>query len=128
MRIPRIVLPLLLLASLAGCGNPTASLQLDGPLTVRAGARTLHLRNQTARPVYVFVVERESAAVIDWAACSNPDTCDGLAPGGERSVGYERIAGYESGDQEAILYWWHLEPRLGGGFTPDSIRAEVIRL
>jgi hypothetical protein len=128
MRIPRIIAQLLLLASLAGCENPTASLQLDGPLAVRAGARTLQLRNQTAETVHVFVIERESAALTNWAPCSNPDRCDGLAPGEEQSIGYGEIAGYESGDQEAILYWWHLEQQPGGGFAPDSIRAEVIRL
>jgi hypothetical protein len=114
------------LVSLAGCG--TATFSLGGPLAIRAGAGDLQLENRTSAPVYTFVIERETAAVANWAPCTNPATCEAIAPGQQRRIAYDDIPGYEPGDDEAIVYWWHLIPAPGGGFATDSMRSEVVPL
>lgn len=59
-----------------------------------------------------------------------------VPPGGSRAVGgvflpYEEITGCETGEEEAILYWWHLvevEPPPMAVYEPDSIRPVDVRL
>jgi hypothetical protein len=124
-RIPALVLAAGL--ALPGCSAPTG-LVLDGPLAIRASGGALRLSNESGAPIYTVVVERESAALFDWAPCVDPAACDAIPANGERRVPYGEIAGYEDGEREAIVYWWHLEARAGGGFQPDEIRTAVVRL
>ncbi len=126
MRVTRLFAALLLTAGLAACESST--FVLDGPLAVRARDGALEVRNETDAPVYLMVIERESSAVVDWIPCRDPQTCDGLAPGEERTIRHDEIVGYEPGEREAVVHWWHLEPRQGGGFAPDSVRSEIVRL
>lgn len=126
MRLFRLLAPVAVLVLLAGCSTTTFT--LGGPLAIRTGAGEVQLDNRTNAPVYTFVIEREAAARTDWVACTNPATCDAIAPGQERRIAYDDIPGYETGDDEAIVYWWHLMPAPGGGFAPDSLRSEVVRL
>lgn len=108
-------------ASLLACASPL------GPVEARGGLAALAITNSSDLPVYHFVVERQTAALIDWIACTDP-SCPNVAPHTRKLVPYDQIAGYEAGDREAIVYWWHLEPLATGGFQADSIRALVVRL
>ena len=126
MRIPRFIALLLLLAGISGCEN--SPFMVDGPLTIVVRDRALEVVNRTDEPVYLAVIERESSVLIDWFPCGDPQRCNGLPPGEKRIIPYEEITGYERGEREATLYWWHLEARSGGGFQPDSLRKEIIRL
>ena len=126
--MPRLrTLAVALAAMAAACGGPT-EFRLDGPLSIRADGRAVEMENTTGETVYTFVVERETAALIDWMPCTSPTECDGIEAGARARVGYDAIAGYEAGEREAIVYWWHLRPAAGGGFAPDQVRAEVVRL
>ncbi|HEV2148802.1 MAG TPA: hypothetical protein VGR37_15465 [Longimicrobiaceae bacterium] len=127
MRPIRVHALVLALAVLPACISPT-EFRLQGPLSIEAEGGSLQLGNHTRETVYTFVVERSSAALINWAPCTDPAQCDGIAPNQRRRIPYSRITGYEPGEHEAIVYWWHLEARRGGGFRPDRIRAEVVRL
>ena len=118
---------LLALAAVAACGGPT-EFSLDGPLSIRTDDGTLRLQNRTAGTVFTFVIEREDAALVDWIPCSDPLACEGLAPNVERSIPYDEISGYDRGDREAIVYWWVLRAKAGGGFEAAEIRNEIVRL
>jgi hypothetical protein len=61
-----------------------------------------------------------------WSACTDPTRCRGVAPGGDTLLPYEAVSGYGPGAETALVYWWHLEPKLGGGFIPDTIRVETV--
>jgi hypothetical protein len=126
MRITRLIALLLLVAGLSGC--ETSPFMVDGPLTIVVRNRALEVVNRTDEPVYLTVIERESSNLIDWFPCLDPQKCEGLAPGEMRIIPYEEIVGYERGEREATLYWWHLEAKSGGGFQQDSLRKEIIRL
>lgn len=123
----RSIISLVALAAVAGCGGPT-EFRLDGPLRIRTADGTLRLQNRTAGTVYTFVMEREDAARIDWIPCSDPVTCEGLPPNVERSIPYGRISGYDRGDREAVVYWWSLRAKAGGGYEPHEIRNAIVRL
>ena len=106
----------------AGCNSPT------GPVQVTARAGSLRLANATEAAVYYFAIERETATRVDWIPCTNPSTCAAVDLHGQKSVPYQDILGYEPGDREAIVYWWHLDPVPSGGFRADSIRAQTVPL
>jgi len=108
--------------AILACSSPTE------PLDVVAAPPSLKLTNPSEVSVYYFIVERGYAARINWGPCTNPRTCVGIPPNATRSVPYTSIGGYAPDAQEAIVYWWHLTPRLGGQFEPDSIRAVVVQL
>jgi hypothetical protein len=110
------------LVSAIACNSPT------GPLGVSAALSSLQLQNGSATPIYYFAVERTSAALIDWAACTDAPTCPAVPAHARRMVPYDQIAGYVPGEREAIVYWWHLEPLGAGQFRADSIRAVVVAL
>jgi hypothetical protein len=108
-----------LVVLVAACTSPT------GPFQVTARIGSLQLENSSPKAVYYVLIESETATRVDWA---NPSTCLNVAPRAAASIPYAQIMGYEPGDAEAILYWWHLQPAASGGFQVDSIRAKRVRL
>ncbi len=109
--------------ALIACNAPT------GPLTVNATRnQSLRLVNNTPEPVYYFVVERDAAALINWAPCTDPAQCKTVPPRGARSVPYDEIASYTPSARQAIVYWWHLRSEEADSFRPDSVRASVVDL
>ncbi len=88
----------------------------------------MRIINSSNAPIYYFVVERQSAALINWAPCTDPVACPKVEAHSAATVPFSRIAGYEPGEQEAILNWWRLVPAPGNGFQVDSIRSKVVQL
>ena len=113
---------LLMVLFATACGSPV------GPVLVTARVPTLRVMNRSDRPIYYFVVERESAASVDWRPCTQAETCPAVAPGAQAVVSFDRIVGYEPGEREAIFYWWHLVHAPQDAFAVDSIRAIIVRL
>jgi hypothetical protein len=105
-----------------GCTSPT------DPFQVTARVGSLRLANATEKAVYYVLIESETATLVDLLPCTTPSTCLHVEPRAAKTVPYPEIMGYEPGDPEAILYWWHLQPAPAGGFQPDSIRARRVRL
>ena len=121
----RVLALLLLACGIFACADgsgPSAELRVD------AVPPRLILSNEGSSPVYIMVVERNSLAVVDWVPCVNPLTCPGIRPGRDSIMLYSRITGYEAGEDEAIVYWWHLLPKAGGGFEVDEIRQVPVEL
>jgi len=112
-----------LLAGQLGCTDGI------GPVDIVSRDSALRITNSSAAPIYYFAVERQSAASVDWGPCTNPSTCASVvAAHAVVQVPFSQIVGYEPGEREAILYWWHLIPSPGSGFQVDSIRARVLPL
>jgi hypothetical protein len=74
------------------------------------------------------VVERSTAALILWGPCDEPSRCAHVPANSSVELQHSVITGYETGSSEAIVYWWHLTPKAGGGFRPESVRSVVVRL
>lgn len=64
------------------------------------------LSSAAAQPTFYLVVERETAAVIDFATCIDQPQCRSVGPGSTVRVPYSEITGYHSGSKEAVVYWW----------------------
>ena len=119
-RLGRLALPLLVLL---GCGDATGPVAGD-EVRVQLTAVGATARNGTPATAYYFVVERETAALINWAGCTDPDHCPGIAPGASVTVPYAQIFGWP-GSGELIFYWWHLVPNGTGSYRMDSLHAVV---
>jgi hypothetical protein len=112
------------LAAIA-CSGPT-SLESD-ILRVTAREQALELTNISSRTVYYFAADRHALALIDWAVCTNPDTCPGVPVNSTSSINFSELAGYQPGSGEAVVYHWHLVGA-AGHFQPDSIRSQIVSL
>jgi hypothetical protein len=108
------------------CSNATGP--LEGRLAVQAVPPVLQLTNQSPAPVYFVAIERGATAKINWAPCTDPAQCAGLAPRATTALPYAQIGFYTPAAREANVYWWHLIPATGTGFRPDSIRVVVVAL
>lgn len=128
------VLTLLALVGLAATACSSAFEVEDEGLRVRAEDGAVSLRNGTGAAVFYFLVERNTAAVIDWIPCLDPETCARVDDGETLRIAHEEITGWEEGESEAILYWWHLverEPPIPPGeaaYRWDEIRSVEIEL
>ncbi|HEU0302517.1 MAG TPA: hypothetical protein VFR37_23865 [Longimicrobium sp.] len=113
---------------LGGCSGP-GPLDPAVPLDVSIDApQSLRLDNASSRAIYYFVIERNAAALANWAPCSRPDLpCPRVEAHSATQVPFGQIAGYEPGAREAIVYWWHLVER-DGGWAVDHVRSVVVEL
>jgi hypothetical protein len=121
----RQVLQVALAATSLACGDPTSITQEQ--FTIRATGREVRLSNAAEMPTFYFVVERETAAVIDFAPCVEGPECPSVAPGATVRIPYSGISGYQAGRKEAIVFWWR-SARTPAGLQPDSLRSTVAKL
>lgn len=127
MRNPFVLATLCLALLLGGCSS-TPPLDPAVPLNVSVStSQSLRLRNASSRPIFYVVMERGFASLANWAPCTNPAECPRVDARGETRVDYGRIAGYEPGAREAIVYWWHLVEG-DGGWVVDNVRSVVVKL
>jgi hypothetical protein len=117
----RLLVPTLLLLTVGACEAPTAS---PGRLHATADGTDVVLRNLTDRTVYTFVVDASRLALINWAPCSDPRSCEGIAPGTEERVSYESLAApWGEPVEEVAIFAWHLIPRRDGSHEVRWIRS-----
>jgi hypothetical protein len=128
MRKPLIVAMLCLSALLAGCAESPGPLDPSAPLDVSVASRSIWLENQSSRTIFYLVLERGYAGRVLWGPCTSPEQpCARVEPNAAARVEYSEISGYESGEREAILFWYHLLER-DGGWEVDEIRSVRVRL
>ena len=117
-----------LLALLTGsiaCGNPTSVTQ--DQFTIQATGREVVLSNTAAQPTFYLVVERETAGLINFAACVGQAQCRSVAPDSSVKIPYGEITGYHAGSKEAVVYWWRAVQG-PTGLRADSVRSTVTEL
>jgi len=113
-----------LVAALA-CGDP-ASITRE-QFTIQATGREVVLSNAAPQPTFYLVVERETAALVNFALCVGDPGCRSVAPDSTVRVPYGEITGYRPGSKEAVVYWWRAVPG-PTGLRADSVRSTVTKL
>jgi hypothetical protein len=98
----------------------------DQGLSASIVGDSLRLENGTPRPTYFFEVEAGLAARINWAPCSDPRTCQAVAPGSALMIPLTDVFGFEEDSEVVLVYWWYLVPRRGK-YQPDAIRTTGAR-
>ena len=81
------------------CGNPTSVTQ--DQFTIQATGREVVLSNTASQSTFYLVVERETAALIDFATCVGQPQCQ-CRPRFEREIPYGEITGYHAGSKEVV--------------------------
>ena len=131
MSVRQLIVTAVACLTAAGCSDPTGV--RSDILEITRQSSSLRLRNLIGEPVYYFVVERGTSAVVDWSPCIDPEIedppCRRVAPRSSRTVPFTDIVGYEAGEAEVIVYHWRLIPRGAvTGWGTDSLRAMIVQL
>jgi hypothetical protein len=124
MTLKRFALLLLSLAPL-GCGSSTSP--AEDQFSIQTTGEEVVMSNPAEKPTFYFIVERETAAVLDFATCVKGPRCKSVAPGTTARIPYRQIAGYKPDRKEAIVYWWRsvMAPT---GPRVDEVRQQVVEL
>lgn len=110
------------IALIAACGDPSGV--SDGVITATRESGGVRLRNSASFAVHYIVVERESAALINFAVCHGP-RCPQIPPRASRLIQEFEIAGYAPEAREAIVYWWRATE---GRPESDGLRHIIVPL
>jgi hypothetical protein len=103
---------------LVACNKGILNSLDDVGLTVETTSNGLLIKNVTREPVYLFIVERNTAALIDWfPGCGESNRLDS---GKSKYIAYEDIFGYTE-KCEVIVYWWHCDLIFEPGFINNLI-------
>jgi hypothetical protein len=101
----------------------------DEGVAARGSGGIARITNGRARPIYYFLAERQDSIVIDWSPCREDlETCPHVDPDQTLALPYRAITGFDTGDEQAILYWWHLAAGPRGGLVVDRVRSVVFSL
>ncbi len=99
-------LPILILASvLLSCSFPTKNAKRAVTLSLKSDALEIH--NETSNKIYVFVVESDHAALINWAPLFSQPS---INKGQSMEIKFTDIDNGKSDpvkkDDRIIVYWW----------------------
>ncbi len=112
------------LVATAACSDPLSV--TDGVLRVNPQPPGLNIMNASAQPVHLFIADRNTLALLDWAPCAGP-SCPSLPGGASVLRPCSEIVGCTADSREAVVYWWRSVPDGAGAFRPDSIRQLIAR-
>ena len=124
MSLNRLVL---LLVSLAPLGCDSSAGPGEDEFSIQTTGEEVVMSNPTDKPTFYFIVERETAAVLDFATCVQGPRCKSVAPGTTARIPYRQIAGYKPDRKEAIVYWWR-SVMASTGPRVDEVRHQVVEL
>lgn len=113
---------------LSACADDAATRPDETGVVVRGQGGAVRITNLLADPVYYFGVEREDAAALNWTPCTlHREVCPHVDAGETVAIPYAELPGHDPGDDEGILFWWHLVSG-SEGLRPDEVRSIVFRL
>jgi hypothetical protein len=124
MHLSRLTYLLVPVAALA-CSDSTAPAEEE--FTIQTTGEEVVLSNAADKPTFYFIVERETAALLDFATCVKGPDCKSVAPGKTIRIPYRQIAGYRPERKEAIVYWWR-SVLAATGPRVDKLRNQVVEL
>ena len=124
LRSPALAPPLATILAILGaaCANPAgprAGADAGSVRAVAAGDGVVAVTNGTTRPVFSFAVGRETAALINWAACVDAARCAPLAPDSTRREAFSPTAPSGGREREA------LSAAIAAARADDAAPAEV---
>lgn len=124
MKLLRKTACFLLALSVAwGCKDDDAS---PSSFEVSVIQQALQLKNGLGSDVFYFIVERETAALINWAPSVSQGT-PFVAAGRSVEIKLGDVTGYTPGDTEAIVYHW-VAIEEDGALIPGDIKSIVVSL
>ncbi len=95
-------------------------------VTMQSVKNGISVENKTLDIVYFQAIERETSALVDWAACADPQECEGVLPGNRRMILFDDILGYKAG-KAVIVYWWNLEKQNDETHRVVNFQSAVVK-
>jgi len=115
-----------------GCGIPR-TMDCESPSGIAAGsvsvaptATGITIVNQTERPVYLFAVNAETLALLDWAPCTGGTNCPALAQGAQRDIAWADIYWYAPTVKQYTVYWWNVTVQPDGTARAENLHSVTI--
>ncbi len=107
-RVGRWIAMLAAFVAAAACDTPFGLRELNG---VSADARNQQVvvTNNSASPVFTFVIGRVIEMRTDWIPCVDAARCPPIQPGTSRVYPYETLM-REPGEKEVVVRWWRAVP------------------
>jgi hypothetical protein len=109
-----------------GCGIPRTMDCAAGSLTVAPTATGLTIVNQAERPVYLFAINAETLALLDWAPCTGGTNCPALAQGAQRDIPWAEVYWYAPSVKQYTVYWWTVTVQPDGTARADNVHNVTI--
>ena len=116
--LSRIFIYAILCLQLVACSEGILNHPDYNGLTAIATSDSILIINRTNKTVGLFLVERNSAELIDWLLDCWED--NRLNPNESKYFAYENIFGYTE-NCEVIVYWWHCDSNFTPGFMNHLI-------
>ena len=107
------------------CSTSTAPVIRDGVIASSMSDKVT-VTNARTKPVFVFAIGRNAAAVVDWRPCVSERECPPIAAGDSREYVINPLTSSYH-ETEALVYWWQAVTR-NGVLEPDSVRFMVVPL
>jgi hypothetical protein len=112
------------------CESPTSVTVIED-VRIRMDSHGLIFTNGTSAPIYVWAVDHQESARVDWVGCGmapvqDPSTDCGppVPPGEARRLARHEVFGWGiSGRVNA--YWWHVVRNDEGIYVLDRLRIAV---
>jgi hypothetical protein len=87
-----------------GCDASSVTRASDDVITVRSSSQELVYHNQSEWPVWVFAIESDALAYVDFIPCTDATRCASIAPGAERRDALANVIGYAPGREVRVIY------------------------
>jgi hypothetical protein len=106
--------------------EPAAGGIQAGYLSLTPTGDGISVTNQTSQAVHTIAVERNAAALFDWAPCTTGPNCPAHAPGTRWTIPWGEILGYAADRREYIVYWWYDVRQPDGTVRAGNIVTAVV--
>jgi hypothetical protein len=123
--LPRQIRILALALCVAGCRASDATGIIVEPnefVRVTATSDGLTVVNQTGAPIFLFAVNAETLALLDWAPCTGGPSCPPLARGAQRMIPWSSVYSYSPSARQFTVFWWH-----GFALADGAVRADPVQ-
>ncbi|MDN5204879.1 hypothetical protein QQ008_26040 [Fulvivirgaceae bacterium BMA10] len=97
-----------------------------GDLEVSSHDKVLKIHNRFESEIYYFVVERNTAALINWVPRVGKNS-PFVESGKTVEVNFESILGYKDDAEEAIVYYW-IAIHQKGSLVPGNVHSIIVNL
>lgn len=124
-----LVLAWLVLPVLTGCGDSPSATNDFSLMYAEGRDGNVEVSNLGKKPVHYNVLERNDASTIQWTRCTPANAgCPTLQPDATARLPYAQVGGFDTGDTEAIVYWWETEPDGAGGYQIGRKGSIIVQL
>lgn len=127
----RYLVAAVIIIGVVACESPT-SVTVVEDVAIRMDSHGLTFTNGTSAPIYVWAVNHQESARVDWVGCGmtpvqdpGKDCGPPVQPGEALRLGRDDVFGWGISGRVSA-YWWHVVMNDDGLYVLDRLRVAVI--